>query len=188
MIDGASSAHPMTNETITSVAIVAVKSEDERHEEQGHRQRDEQIPDAIGEQRPLGDRARRAVDARRDRRVRHEPTYSRLMLRAPQPSDPRGPSMTVARGGASAPRDRAAADARPAVEAQCRRPPTLLELLAVQATARPPRRRPRAGSMASVRAVVITGAPPAFSAGADLTGVELGQFTADLPSVLQRLR
>ena len=32
---------------------------------------------------------------------------------------------------------------------------------------------------------MITGAAPAFSAGADLTGVELGQFTADLGAVLR---
>lgn len=36
-----------------------------------------------------------------------------------------------------------------------------------------------------VRAVVLTGAPPAFSAGADLNGVESGQFTTDLRSVLR---
>lgn len=35
-----------------------------------------------------------------------------------------------------------------------------------------------------VRAVVLTGAPPAFSAGADLNGVEAGQFATDLGSVL----
>lgn len=35
-----------------------------------------------------------------------------------------------------------------------------------------------------VRAVVLTGAPPAFSAGADLNGVEAGQFTTDLHTVL----
>jgi enoyl-CoA hydratase len=35
-----------------------------------------------------------------------------------------------------------------------------------------------------VRAVVLTGAPPAFSAGADLTGVEQGDFARDLRRVL----
>ncbi|MFN3255737.1 MAG: enoyl-CoA hydratase-related protein [Ilumatobacter sp.] len=35
-----------------------------------------------------------------------------------------------------------------------------------------------------VRCVVLTGAPPAFSAGADLTGVEEGQFAVDLAEVL----
>jgi enoyl-CoA hydratase len=35
------------------------------------------------------------------------------------------------------------------------------------------------------RVVVIAGTPPAFSAGADLTGVEQGQFTADLAAVLR---
>ncbi|MEM9516272.1 MAG: enoyl-CoA hydratase-related protein [Actinomycetota bacterium] len=37
----------------------------------------------------------------------------------------------------------------------------------------------------AVRALVITGTPPAFSAGADLTGVELGEYTDDLGRVLR---
>lgn len=37
---------------------------------------------------------------------------------------------------------------------------------------------------ASARVVVLTGTPPAFSAGADLTGVEEGVFAADLRRVL----
>jgi enoyl-CoA hydratase len=55
---------------------------------------------------------------------------------------------------------------------------TLLELLDIQAAigARTP---------AAIRAVVLTGKPPAFSAGADLTGVEEGQFATDLGSVLR---
>ncbi len=54
---------------------------------------------------------------------------------------------------------------------------TLLELLEVQA---------ELAEMAPVRTrvVVLTGAPPAFSAGADLTGVEEGQFATDLRRVL----
>lgn len=36
-----------------------------------------------------------------------------------------------------------------------------------------------------VRAVVLTGAPPAFSAGADLTGVEEGRFAVDLAAALK---
>ncbi len=36
-----------------------------------------------------------------------------------------------------------------------------------------------------VRAVVLTGAAPAFSAGADLTGVEEGQFAVDLARALR---
>jgi enoyl-CoA hydratase len=52
---------------------------------------------------------------------------------------------------------------------------TLLELLAIQAS----------DTLGQARVVVVTGAAPAFSAGADLTGVELGQFTADLASVLR---
>jgi len=55
---------------------------------------------------------------------------------------------------------------------------TLLELLAVQTeiAARAP---------SETRAVILTGAAPAFSAGADLNGVEEGQFTADLQAVLR---
>ena len=55
---------------------------------------------------------------------------------------------------------------------------TLLELLDIQAAigARTP---------TAIRAVVLTGKPPAFSAGADLTGVEEGQFATDLASVLR---
>jgi enoyl-CoA hydratase len=55
--------------------------------------------------------------------------------------------------------------------------PTLLELLAVQAeiASRAP---------ADTRVVILTGAPPAFSAGADLNGVEEGQFATDLRAVL----
>ena len=55
---------------------------------------------------------------------------------------------------------------------------TLLELLDVQAAivARTPD---------AIRAVVLTGKPPAFSAGADLNGVEEGQFATDLASVLR---
>jgi enoyl-CoA hydratase len=51
----------------------------------------------------------------------------------------------------------------------------VLELLAIQ----------RSDATRQARVVVITGAAPAFSAGADLTGVELGQFTADLAAVLR---
>lgn len=56
--------------------------------------------------------------------------------------------------------------------------PTLLALLDLQAEL-------AAVAPREVRAVVLTGAPPAFSAGADLNGVESGQFTTDLRSVLR---
>jgi len=56
--------------------------------------------------------------------------------------------------------------------------PTLLELLEIQAEIR--RTAPD-----DIRAVVLTGAPPAFSAGADLNGVEEGQFATDLGAVLR---
>lgn len=56
--------------------------------------------------------------------------------------------------------------------------PTLLRLLDVQAEI-------TADAPGNVRVVVLTGAPPAFSAGADLHGVEQGQFTADLTAVLR---
>jgi enoyl-CoA hydratase len=49
---------------------------------------------------------------------------------------------------------------------------TLLALLDAQAACR------------DARVVVLTGAPPAFSAGADLTGVEEGVFATDLRRVL----
>lgn len=50
--------------------------------------------------------------------------------------------------------------------------PTLLALIEAQAVCR------------SARIVVLTGTPPAFSAGADLTGVEEGVFATDLRRVL----
>lgn len=50
--------------------------------------------------------------------------------------------------------------------------PTLLALLDAQR------------ECADARVVVLTGTPPAFSAGADLTGVEEGVFAADLRRVL----
>ncbi len=40
-------------------------------------------------------------------------------------------------------------------------------------------------SLDDVRVVVLTGAPPAFCAGADLTGVEEGQFATDLGRMLR---
>ena len=56
--------------------------------------------------------------------------------------------------------------------------PTLLELLDIQ-------QRLMVDAPTSVRAVVLTGEPPAFCAGADLTGVEEGQFATDLGAVLR---
>lgn len=55
---------------------------------------------------------------------------------------------------------------------------TLLELLEAQA-------RLAADGLDEVRAVVLTGAAPAFCAGADLTGVEEGEFARDLAATLQ---
>ena len=55
---------------------------------------------------------------------------------------------------------------------------TLLDLAAVQAEL-------MADTTHLVRVLVLTGTPPAFSAGADLNGVEEGEFAADLASVLQ---
>lgn len=55
---------------------------------------------------------------------------------------------------------------------------TILDLIAAQDDI-------RAVAPAEVRAVVITGAPPAFSAGADLTGVEEGEFARDLGRMLR---
>lgn len=56
---------------------------------------------------------------------------------------------------------------------------TLHALLDVQAGCAP------GGEHADARVLVLTGAAPAFSAGADLTGVELGQYTDDLARVLR---
>lgn len=55
---------------------------------------------------------------------------------------------------------------------------TILELIEVQD-------RTRAASLDEVRVVVLTGAPPAFCAGADLTGVEEGRFATDLGRLLR---
>lgn len=54
--------------------------------------------------------------------------------------------------------------------------PTILELLEVQA---------RLTTDADLRCAVLTGAAPAFSAGADLTGVEEGRFATDLGRMLR---
>ncbi|MDG1266603.1 MAG: enoyl-CoA hydratase-related protein [Ilumatobacter sp.] len=56
---------------------------------------------------------------------------------------------------------------------------TLLELLEIQDRLR------SEIDASSTRVIVLTGAPPAFCAGADLTGVEEGQFATDLGSVLR---
>lgn len=56
--------------------------------------------------------------------------------------------------------------------------PTLLELLDAQ-------QRIAVEAPDSVRAVVLTGSPPAFCAGADLNGVEEGRFATDLGRVLR---
>lgn len=55
---------------------------------------------------------------------------------------------------------------------------TLLDLAAIQSEL-------AADTAHLVRVLVLTGTPPAFSAGADLNGVEEGQFAADLAGVLQ---
>lgn len=55
---------------------------------------------------------------------------------------------------------------------------TLLELLEIQ-------ERLSSEAPGRVRVVVLTGTPPAFCAGADLTGVEEGQFATDLGRVLR---
>lgn len=55
---------------------------------------------------------------------------------------------------------------------------TLLELLDIQAGI-------ESRSPDAIRSVVLTGKPPAFSAGADLNGVEESQFATDLASVLR---
>lgn len=55
---------------------------------------------------------------------------------------------------------------------------TILELLDVQESL-------ATASFDELRVVVLTGAPPAFCAGADLTGVEEGEFAADLGRLLR---
>lgn len=53
--------------------------------------------------------------------------------------------------------------------------PTLISLVEAQ----------REAAEGGARVVLVTGAPPAFSAGADLTGVESGEFVATLGAVLR---
>lgn len=55
---------------------------------------------------------------------------------------------------------------------------TLLSLIEIQHTV-------TAAGPGEIRVVVLTGAPPAFSAGADLTGVEEGAFARDLATALR---
>lgn len=55
---------------------------------------------------------------------------------------------------------------------------TLLELLEIQ-------KRLAGEALSDVRSVVLTGTAPAFCAGADLTGVEEGQFATDLGAMLR---
>lgn len=55
---------------------------------------------------------------------------------------------------------------------------TILELIEAQ-------ERVASASLDDVRVVVLTGAPPAFCAGADLTGVEEGVFATDLGRLLR---
>jgi enoyl-CoA hydratase len=55
---------------------------------------------------------------------------------------------------------------------------TILELIEAQ-------QRVAAASLDEVRVVVLTGAPPAFCAGADLAGVKEGQFATDLGRMLR---
>lgn len=55
---------------------------------------------------------------------------------------------------------------------------TILELREVQ-------ERVASAGLDAVRSVVLTGAAPAFCAGADLTGVEEGQFATDLGAMLR---
>lgn len=52
------------------------------------------------------------------------------------------------------------------------------------ATLRALRRAQEDAAAGGARALVLTGAPPAFCAGADLSGVESGEFTAALSAVL----
>jgi enoyl-CoA hydratase len=62
---------------------------------------------------------------------------------------------------------------------------TILDLLAAQRAITDAGSERQVGTGEPVRAVVLTGSPPAFSAGADLTGVEEGTFAADLAAVLR---
>ncbi len=55
---------------------------------------------------------------------------------------------------------------------------TILELIDAQ-------ERVSSASLDEVRVVVLTGTPPAFCAGADLTGVEEGRFATDLGRMLR---
>ena len=145
-----------------------VEAGSEADEEHDHADAVEQVANAVGELGPLGDgRSPHSYGIgfghveHRGAPVRSEPTSAtrRFEMAVTRQWHDRVLLVTIDR-----PERRNAVDHA-----------TLLELLAAQAEA----------LHGNARVLVLTGAPPAFCAGADLTGVESGTFTDTLLKVLR---
>ena len=136
------------------------EADSEGDHEQGHREGEHEITDTVGEQGPFGHLCAATpngvVGMRLGRMAAHKVLH---MVRVEQRDD-------VGDGVLLVTLDRP--ERRNAVDHA-----TLLGLLDAQAAA------------AEARVVVLTGAAPAFSAGADLSGVREDVFAADLRRVLE---
>jgi enoyl-CoA hydratase/carnithine racemase len=137
----------------------AGEPEHEGEEEQGDGEGEEQVADPVGEERPAGDLSAPAPDGI----VVGGAHRVGRMVRVAWDGDERGSGRTgVLVVTLDRPHRRNAVDHA-----------TLVALVEAQRQA------------AAARVVVLTGAPPAFSAGADLTGVEEGEFATALHRALR---